>query len=236
VLVVIPFRMVVKDPSGMIAVAHAPALGVFRRLAAQPVFWLLAFGAGTSSLCGYGFMFWTPALLQRSFGLSMMETGQFIGGQFLIAGTAGIMLGGVLGDRLGRGDRAGYARVPAVAYLLCAPAFAVAFSMTGTAAAFALLLVPTLLSNVWLGPVIAAIQHLVPREERATASACFLLVNNGVGLGFGSLIIGRLSDGLTPRLGDEALRQAMTWSTVSYLVAGTLMLVAAPLLRKAWRE
>lgn len=244
VLAVIPFRMVVRDPPRVAAAAHAPVMAVFRRLAAQPVFWMLAFGAGMSSLCGYGFMFWIPALLQRSFGLSLMETGQFVGGQFLIAGAAGIMLGGVLGDWLGhksagggaRGDRAGYARVPAIAYLLCAPAFAIAFAAGGTTAAFLLLLVPTLLSNIWLGPVIASVQHLVPAQERATASACFLLINNGIGLGFGSLLIGRLSDVLTSTHGDDALRTAMTWATLSYLVAGVLMLLAAPRLRKAWME
>lgn len=42
---------------------------------------------------------------------------------------------------------------------------------------------------------ICAIQHLVPPDMRAVASALFLFINNLIGLGVGTLLIGRLSDG-----------------------------------------
>ncbi|MDE2597704.1 MAG: MFS transporter [Sphingomonadales bacterium] len=232
----LPFHLSVRDKPLPPAADAAPASAVFRRLAGQPVFWLLSFGAGAGSLCGYGLAFWLPALLQRSFGLTLMQAGQFIGAQLLLTGMAGVLAGGILGDRLGHGDRAGYARVPAIAYLLSGPLFAAAFMAPSAMLAFVILLAPSGLAYVWLGPVITAIQHLVPPQERATASACFLLVNNGVGLGFGSLVIGKLSDHFTASHGEGALRLAMALTAGSYLIAALLMLLAAPRLRAAWRD
>ena len=51
--------------------------------------------------------------------------------------------------------------------------------------AWPLLLIPNALNILWLGPVITAVQHLVPRAMRSTASASFLLINNLIGLGVG---------------------------------------------------
>ena len=47
-----------------------------------------------------------------------------------------------------------------------------------------------MLSLAWLGPVITAVQHLVPPNMRATASASILLINNLIGIGFGTYIFG----------------------------------------------
>lgn len=237
IVLALPFRLLVRDRTRAVSTADAPpAVAVFRHLAAKPVFWLMACGAACGSICGYGLAFWTPALLQRSFGLDLIETGQFAGLQALIAGSLGVLAGGVLADWLGKTDRAAHARVPAIAYLAGIPLFVAGYLESSATTAFFWLLVPTALSYVWISPVITAVQHLVAPNERATASACFLLVNNGIGLGFGALIIGRLSDGLIASRGEEALRWAMTWSLGAYLAAALLMLIAAPRLQREWRE
>jgi MFS transporter, Spinster family, sphingosine-1-phosphate transporter len=41
---------------------------------------------------------------------------------------------------------------------------------------------------------------------RAVASALFLFINNLIGLGLGTLLIGRLSDHFSMRYGSESLR------------------------------
>jgi hypothetical protein len=100
--------------------------------------------------------------------------------------------------------------------------------------AFLLFLLPQALAYVWLGPVLTAVQHLVPAPMRATASASFLLINNLIGVGFGSLFIGALSDALTPSLGGEALRFAILTSLGFYLLAALLMTLAGRHLAKDW--
>ncbi len=229
------FRLVVKEPPRSAPAADAVPVGkVFPILARKKSFWLLAFGAASSSTLGYGMAFWLPSLLQRSFGLDLVGTSQFYGAVLLIGGVAGVLGGGILGDRLGKADRAAYARVPAVAFLLAVPLFAAAVMSTSVTMAFIFALIPQALAYIWLGPVISAVQHLVPAHMRATASASFLLINNLVGIGGGTFILGALSDGLAKSYGDEALRYAMLIGLSFYLLAALLMWLASKPLRDDW--
>ncbi|RXD07740.1 MFS transporter [Sphingomonas sp. UV9] len=229
------FRLCVREPvRGADPRDREPVRRVFGILARKPSFWLLAFGASASSMLGYGLAFWLPSLMQRSFGLDLIETAQFYGGVLLLGGVAGVLLGGVLGDRLGARDRRMYARVPAIAFVIAVPLFAAGILSSSMTAAFVFFLVPQALAYVWLAPVITAIQHLVPGHMRATASATFLLINNLIGLGGGSFALGALSDTLATRYGDEALRYAMLAGLVLYLVAALLMWMASTPLRQDW--
>jgi predicted MFS family arabinose efflux permease len=231
------FRLVVREPARDAPVAgRAPVGRVFAILAAKPSFWLLALGAASSSMLGYGLAFWLPSLLKRSFHLDLVQTAQFYGAVLLIGGVPGILLGGVIGDRFGGRDRAIYARAPAIAFLVAVPLFAAGIMSTSTAAAFLFFLIPQALVYLWLAPVVTAVQHLVPAHMRATASANFLLINNLIGLGAGSFALGAVSDGLTARFGDEALRYSMLGGLSLYLLAGVLMWLASTPLRKDWVE
>jgi MFS family permease len=229
------FRIVVREPAREGAgAARAPIRAAFGILAGKPAFWLMALGAACSSMCGYGVAFWLPSLLMRSFGMDLVGAGQFLGALLLLGGVAGVLLGGWLGDRLGAGNRAAYARIPAICYAVGMPLF-VAGVLSGSAGlAFALFLLPQALVYVWLAPVLTAVQHLVPAPMRATASASFLLINNLVGLGLGSWSVGALSDHLTPAYGVEALRHAIAAALFLYLLAALFMALAAKHLRKDW--
>ncbi len=69
---------------------------------------------------------------------------------------------------------------------------------------------------------------------RATASACFLLINNLIGIGGGTFALGALSSSLSSRFGEESLRYAMLIGLSLYLLAGILMWAASKPLRKDW--
>lgn len=227
----------VRDPARSKSAADmAPIRPVFALLARKPLFWLLAFAASSSSLCGYGLAVWTPTVLERSFGLGLVERGQFLASVLLIGGCSGVFAGGWLADRLGANDRGWYAKLPAIAWLITAPTFAAGLLAPNATLAWPLLLIPNALNILWLGPVITAVQHLVPRHMRATASASFLLINNLVGLGIGPLLIGGLSDALKASYGAEALRYAAVGCTAFYLLAAALMFLCVPLLRRGWVE
>jgi len=218
-----------RSPQGQIGI-----LQVALMLAAKPAFWLLAFGAAFSSMIGYGLAFWLPSLLQRSFGLTLLSASHFYGLLLLIGGIPGILLGGWTADRAGLTGKSGYARIPGIAFLICVPLFAAGILSHSSGLAFALFLIPQALCYMWLAPVLTAVQHLVPAPVRATASACFLLINNLIGLGLGPPTVGKLSDMLTPGLGSEALRISLLAALACYLIAGLLMLIAAPRLQRDW--
>jgi MFS family permease len=236
-LVAVPFKLIVRDPPRKApATGQAPLGHAFGILARKPSFWLLAFGAAAGSMCGYGVAFWLPSLMMRSFGLNIGQVGQFFGALLLTGGVAGILLGGYLGDRLGARGKRWYALAPAICYVAGTPLFIAGVLSGSWQTAFALFVLPQALVYVWLGPVLTAVQHLVPAHMRATASASFLLINNLIGLGFGSWVIGGLSDHLAPTYGAEALRYAVAAGLCLYLVAGALMLLASRFLARDWAD
>ena len=211
-------------------------LRTFPMVASKPTFWLMAFAASLSSLAGYGLALWTPTVLQRSFGLEMIERGQFLAAIFLIGGTAGVFAGGWLADRLGQGDRTWYAKLPAIAWLVTAPLFVAGLMAPEAWMAWLLLLIPNALNILWLGPVTTAVQHLVTRPLRATASASFLLINNLIGLGVGPTLIGGLSELFSERFGNESLRYAAVSVVGFYVLAAILMFFAIKRLSRDWVE
>ncbi len=228
--------LVVRDkPRDPAETASRPRLrSAFTIVARKPSFWLMAAAASCSSLAGYGLAVWTPSVLERSFGLDIVPRGQFLASIFLIGGTAGVFGGGWLADRLGQTDRAWYARLPAIAWLVTAPTFAAGLLVQDLRLAWILLLIPNALNILWLGPVTTAVQHLVARPFRATASASFLLINNLIGLGVGPTLIGALSELFKERFGSEALRYASVSVLGFYLLAALLMAFAIKRLRADW--
>jgi len=230
-------RYYVRDlPKAKPVADAAPISEVFPLLARKPSFWLLAFASSSSSLIGYALALWTPAVMMRSFGLELVPTGQFLSSLLLIGGTAGVFAGGWLADKLGASDKAWYARLPALAWVVSALAWAAGLMAPNLWVAWPLLLIGNAVNILWLGPVITAVQHLAPSRMRSTASGSFLLINNLIGLGIGPLLIGRVSDSLKSSYGVDALRAAAVGGTIFYLLAAILMFLAAKRLRMDWVE
>ncbi len=253
------FRLTMREPKrggldGASAVTTpAKVSDVVTTLIAKPSFWGLSFGAASSSMMGYGLIFWLPSFFVRSFGdalpgffawmpaflvpenpSSLLYASYFYATILLLGGVAGIWLGGAMADRYGPNKKAAYALVPAAAFLATIPFFVVGVLAPSLWVAFPAFLVLQALSLVWLGPVISAFQHLVQPNMRATASAIFLFINNLVGIGLGNLVIGAISDGLKAQYGDESLRYAILSGIVFYAVAAGLFIYTAPRLKRDW--
>lgn len=236
------FLFVVRDrypPVGRKAGDPSP-LSVLPILARKPAYWLLSIGAGCSSMAGYGLALWAPKIIAFQFGWTapaeLVKVGQFMGALLLIGGSVGIFLGGVVSDRLGRIDRAWYARVPAIAWIITAPMFILGFMTPNPVLAWLILLIPNALNTLWLGPIITAAQHLAPSRMRAGTSGTFLLVNNLLGLGLGPWLMGTLSVALKASYGDQSLRIAAMIGVCLYLVAAALALLAVRPLKRGWVE
>ena len=127
-----------------------------------------------------------------------------------------------------------YAIIPAIAFLGTIPFYVGAVTSGSLALSFALFLVPTALGLVWLGPVLSSIQHIVPLNMRSTASAIFLFVNNLIGIGLGTVMLGLISDALASRHGEDSLRYAILAGSTFYLVAAALFLLSARRLERDW--
>jgi MFS family permease len=214
--------------------ARPSLLQVAALLAKRPSFWGLSLGAASCSMMGYGLFFWMPSFLVRSFTLSLVHASLAYGSLVLIGGMAGIWLGGMIADKHGQRRKATYALIPAIAFLATVPFYVAGVLSNSIAACLTILLVPTALGLAWLGPILTAIQHLVPAEMRTTASAIFLFINNLIGIGLGTTLIGALSDALSTRAGVESLRYAILGGTGFYVVAAVFFFYAAQHLAKDW--
>ena len=215
----------------------------------KPSFWLLALGAASSSVCGYGVAGWLPLFFMRSFDLTLAQTSWYYSGIALIGGIIGIWCGGLIADRLGKKGKGAYPMTPAIAFLISAPCFILAMNspwLIGLVVpgggsntlqlvlAFLIFLIPTGLNLAWLGPVTAAVQHLVPAPIRSTASALFLLINNLLGIAVGFFYFGWMSDLLAPTFGEESLRWAIYTGMGFYLLASVLLFGASRTLKRDW--
>ena len=236
-LVIAPiFRLVVKEPVRRGPVAdRAPIAAVFAILAKKPSFWLMAFAASMSSMAGYGLAFWVPSIIIRTYQFDLVTTSYYFASLLLIGGCFGVFLGGALADRLGKRDRGTYVKLPAIAWLITAPLFIAGFMASRSPAiAWVCFLIPNALNILWLGPLTTATQNLVPPRMRATASASFLLINNLIGLGVGSWLMGVMSDQMTPLYGEQALRYSAIIIVCFYFVAAGLGFLAVKPLRRDW--
>ena len=236
------FKLTVTEPKrGQFDANHStdasPSLGtIVRKLAHKPSFWIMSFGAACSSMMGYGLFFWLPSFFVRSFALSLLNASLFYGAILLIGGLAGIWLGGSLADRFGADRRGAYVVIPAIAFVATVPFYVVGILSPNLTTTFFAMLVPTALGLVWLCPVLSAIQHVVPPNMRATASAIFLFINNLIGIGVGTMAIGMLSDNLQLRFGDDSLRYAILAGTAFYIVAAMLFFLSAKYLKNDWEK
>ncbi len=240
-IVVAPlFRATVREPvrgafdaKGSVS-SPASLTEIMRVLLKKPSFWGLSLAASCSSMMGYGLFFWLPSFFVRSYDVTLLKASLVYGAILLVGGIAGTWLGGSLADRFGETNRSAYARIPAFAFLATVPFYMIGVMSPTLTISVLVMIVPTALGLAWLGPVISAVQHLVPPNMRATASAIFLFVNNLIGIGIGTLAIGAISDGLQDRFGDESLRYAILAGTTFYLLAASIFLLTARRLEQDW--
>ena len=152
---------------------------------------------------------WAAAIFVRSFGLSKTEIGALLGLALLTGGLPGMLVGGILADKLGARDVRWMAWVPTIASLAAAPLY-VAAMLAPTAMAMAVLLgVAMFCFNIAFGPGIGIIQRVAKPDERALASAFMFFFSNLFGLGLGPTLAGAISDALRPSYGDFSLNYAV---------------------------
>lgn len=233
------FKWLVHDPvrggTEHASIAAPPRLAeAFRTIARKPAFWLIAFGSALGSTASYGVAFWIPSFYVRSFGMPLSQVTLLYAGVVLFGGVAGIWLGAWLGDRFGPRRPGTYLAIPMVALAASIPFFAMAVMAGSPMLSLALLFVPSMLGSMGFGTVLTAVQHVVPAALRSTSSALFLFINNLIGLGLGSAVLGFISDALARQHGEQSLRYALLAGSLFYAMAALLYFFASRRAAKDW--
>lgn len=170
---------------------------------------------------------WTPTFFSRVHHMGLAEIAGTIGPTRGFIGAAGVLCGGLLIDRLPASRIRWRLAVPALACLLAGPAEAVFLLGSDRAVWFAAFALTSFVTLIHQGPVYAATVNIVPERQRALAIALLLFGASFIGNVVGPSAVGFVTDLLTPRYGDMAIRHSML------IIAVTPVLTAACLMRAA---
>ena len=155
----------------------------------------LTFGISLLTMLFNAVAFWVPAHLTRVHHFEPVRIAFTYGPLMLVFGSAGIVLGGILADRLrAQGIKDAELRVGVWGALAMLPLVLGVFLVQDGTLMLVLLAPTLLLSSFPFGAASAAIQLVTPNMYRARASALYLLVINLTGIGFGATAASLVSD------------------------------------------
>ena len=129
--------------------------------------------------------------------MNKTEIGLFYGTCSGVGGMIGTIYGGYLADKLGAKDRRWFLWVPMWGKLIGGPLFIACLLAPTAELALMFYFFAITMAAMYLGPSLAITHHLVSPSMRAMSSAVLFFLLNIIGLGFGPMIVGMISDWLT---------------------------------------
>ena len=194
-------------------------------------------GIGFAGMAGYGIGYWTPSFLIRVYGMSLIEAGAMVGFVGASIGLVGSLFGGWLCDQLSRKDQKWRLLVPVWSLLLSLPLMSLffiwpeeqIFRIGGLTMPRAIIFYAAagFVGSWWAAPTYVVVQALVAPGQRTLACAVLLLFMNLMGFGLGPVLVGLISDMLTPAYGTNAIRYGLLIGMVTYVAAGICYFLAS---------
>jgi MFS family permease len=193
-------RGILRSPSAQpTAALPRPPLGeVLSYVWLNRKFYCLHFVAlALLSMCGYCVAAWLPTALIRAYGVSYGQVGKVLGASTILMNSTGMLLAGILCDRL---TRRGSKDAPIVVALLSACGIAVFGCLPSLMPTVPLVWVALFVAgftfNAYNGVGPMAVNQVTPNQYRAQVSAVYLFVVNALGLGVGPTLVPLLNDHL----------------------------------------
>ncbi len=196
-------------------------------LFSNKVFLFLAIAIALHVFCIYALLNWAPSFMSRLHGMKSVDIGVSLGLIFGLGGGIGAFARRFLTNLLGKKDKRYYLRVPAYSILISIFFTAGTLFLQNNYLTLFCLCGCAFLQSMFLGPSFAVAHSSVPAPMRAVSSAILFFALNLVGLGFGPLVVGIISDLLKPTQGVESLRWALSIILPLSLVSAVLFLSAA---------
>jgi MFS family permease len=196
-------------------------------LFSQKSFVLTVLGGACVGFDLYAFSVWLPAFLGRVHHLNSGEIGTYAGIVRGGCGPIGLLLGGIVVERLSRRNERWQLWAPAIASALACPVVLYALQTDSVSASIVGFGISSVLLAFHMGPIFAVVQATARLRMRATATACFYLAVTVIGLGIAPLIIGVANDYLQPTYGMTAIRYSLTLPAVATVAGGALFWWAA---------
>jgi predicted MFS family arabinose efflux permease len=219
-------RTGLADGSTADELVREPFAATCRSLFAIRTFPLLVIASSLNALLSMGMISWAPAFMQRTHGMPAHQAGVQMGGALFIGSLIGHLSGGPLADLLSRRNERWYLWIP-MGSSACATLVGLAILSGPADRVFPLFGLQMLLGGLAAAPLMAVVTGLAPVPSRATAVAILMVAINVIGLGFGPVLVGWLSDALHPFYGELSLGIAMRWSLLAGLPSTLLAWLAS---------
>jgi len=194
-------------------------------------------GCAFAGMAGYGIGYWTPSFLIRVYGMTLVEAGTMVGLVGASIGLIGSLFGGWLCDRLTRRDEKWRLLVPVASLVISLPLMSLffiwpeneVFQVGGLTVPKAVLIYAAagFVGSWWAAPTYVVVQALVPPGQRTLACAVLLLFMNLLGFGLGPVLVGVVSDLLTPAFGNQAIRYGLLIAMVTYVAGAAFYFLAS---------
>ncbi len=185
--------------------------GLFTTLTQRPALMLTMMGAIFLHI-PIGAANFSQLWLVRERGFDASEIATLYGILFIIFGTLGTLLGGVLGDWYHARYKGGRVRFLAFLMLALAPLL-LGYRLVDPSSPLFYIGMCTgfVLMSAFYGPAFSTIQDLSPARMRARMTAILLIACNLIGLGLGAVMTGMMSD----LLQGAAVENSLTWSLLT---------------------
>jgi len=205
-----------------------PGLGeMLVRLVRNPAYVLNSAGYTAATFAMGGLAAWWPTFLYRERGLPLDRAGYVFGALLVLAGFAGTLAGGFLGDRLHVKNRGGHFLAAGWGLLVAAPFALLGILLESPWAYWSAVFVCLFFLMFNTAPLNAALCNVVPANMRSTAVAVNVLVIHMLGDAISPFLIGAVSDA-TGTLGGALLLAAS-----AIVLGGLILVLSAPVLRRA---
>ena len=189
----------------------------------------LYIGVGLIVFTASAWGFWSIPYLQRNYSVNPSELGTVIGLSISVAGLLGVLLGGMLADKLRQYTQRGKLYVAFIANVI---SLVILFAILCTGQlylTYLLCFIYFLSTPITHAPQTSTITDLTIPRTRAIAVSLYIMLTIFLGAALGPYCVGLISDGLSTANGmesGEALRQAMMWGLVPQAIGIVFLLLA----------
>lgn len=223
-LILAALALRIREPNRGASEAAAAAVTAsgrspFAAVLSIPTLWWIILSGILFNFHAYAVNMFQNAFLQRFHGVGLAEASQLSAVSLGLTGAIGLLVGGMLGDRLRTKMPNGRLLLAAIAMLCAAPCIYIALEQPkGSVALFTILMAASSACTfVYYSTVYAAIQDVVPPQLRGTAVSVYFLAFYVLGASFGPTIMGTLSDHLAE---SEMLAAGASEMTTAFRASG----------------
>lgn len=221
------FTLPEPAPRGARSEAGEPWYTAFVALMKRPPYRLIVAANTFGAFASYSLKLWMIPYFIRSHHLSVAEAGAWMGAASAAGGIFGVLVGGSLSVRLIQRDTRWEMWLPMITSIASAPLYGLVLLSPDVPTALSMQVFASMAAGGASGVALSAIQSFCEPHRRAMGIAIMVFAIAILGNGLGPYISGAISDIITPRFGDDALRWALLVPCAAFLAAAGLYLLAA---------